>query len=233
MSRLDDIKRRQQEAVRAGSADPYQPTAHDAPTVVAPQSTAHYQAAMDADLATLAGIRDIGAKNEAKIGMIKTYWPLVDGYLQNKDVYPNAIAVRVMIWLFDIQNIEQGLKLAFRLIDDKVQVSPAKFDRDLQTFVCDAVYDWANWLLKTEQSAEPYLSELVDKIVNDSWSLSPPVESKMYALLAKFKLKAGDFAAALTLCETAELVNPEGAGVKTLKSKAKQGLEKNVSETAL
>jgi hypothetical protein len=196
-------------------------------TVIVNGNLAHYQAAMSADLAKLSGINDLVEKAKAKTIMLATYLPFVNDYVSKGDNYPNDIAVRVCIWLFDTLDIERALNLAFVLIKQS-QVTPPKFDRDLPTFVCDAVYDWAAALLKLDppQSASPYLDTVVATMDNDKWSLAPPVQSKMYSLLAKHKKREGDWKTCLALCEKAEAVNPEGAGVKGMKKEALAALEK-------
>lgn len=188
----------------------------------------HYQAAMSADLAKLSTIKDIVEKAKAKQQMLGTYWPFVKAYVENGDNYPNDITVRVCIWLFDTLDIEQALDLAFYLIKQGIHVMPPKFDRDLPAFVCDAMYDWSAALLKMDppQSASPYLDAVVAHIDNEQWPLSPPVQSKMYAMLAKHKKREGDWLTCVALCEKAEEVNPGGAGVKGLKAEAQAEINK-------
>lgn len=223
---LAEIKSKQ---IEAGELDGYTPyfigidigSGQDK-TVIYHGDLAHYQAAMDADLATLSPIKDLVEKAVVKKRMIETYWGFVKAYMDNGDNYPNSVAVRVMIWLFDTLDIERGLELAFNLIKQGIHVTPAKFDRDLPTFVCDAVYDWAAALLKLDpqQSASPYLDALVATLDNDKWSLAPPVQSKMYAMLGKHKARVGEYATVVALCDKAEAVNPEGHGTKGLKAGA-------------
>ena len=197
-----------------------QPDSTQVATPAELQTLEHYQAAMDADLASLAQLKEVAEKAKAKKTMIETYWGFVKAYMDNGDNYPNSIAVRLVIWLFDVLDVERGLQLALHLIKQGGHVTPPKFDRDLPTFVCDALYDIAaNWL-KADQSASPYLDTLVATIDNDKWELSPPVLSKMYVLLAKHKNRDGDYLTCVALCEKAESVNPEGAGVKGLKAGA-------------
>lgn len=221
--RFAEIRDRQLAEAEKTGINPYQlseaPSASAAPV----GDLTHYQASLSADLARLAPVKDIVERATIKAGLIPTYWPFVKAYLDNGDNYPNDVATRICIWLFDTLNIESGLALAFVLIKQN-QVTPPKFDRDLSAFVCDAVYDWANALLKQDQSASPYLDELVRVIDDDQWSLAPPVHSKVYAMLAKHKTRTGDYAACLALCEKAEAVNPDGAGVKGLKDKAQKQL---------
>lgn len=211
--RLQQIKQHQLTESEKTGITPYPADA------TAPRDLEHYRAAMGADLAKLSTIKDVIEKAKAKAKMLEIYMPFVNDYFRNGDNYPNDIAVRVCIWLFDILQIEYALDLAFALIKQN-QVTPPKFDRDLKTFVCDAMYDYANALLKQDQSASPYLDQVIAVMDEDNWSLAPPVQSKMYAILAKHKKREGKWDECLALCEKAEQVNPEGAGVMTMKKEA-------------
>ena len=190
------------------------------------QTLQHYQAALSADLASLATIKDVTEKAKAKAAMLATYWPFVEAYVKNGDNYPNDVAVYVCIWLFDTLDIERGLDLACVLIKQN-QITPAKFDRDLVTFVCDALYDWANALLKQDQSASPYLDAWVALIDSEGFSIAPPVHSKLLVMLAKHKARLAEYHTVIALCEAAEKINPDGAGVKKLKAEAVAKLKKS------
>jgi len=232
MRKLQHIKAQQLADAEKTGVNPYQPReAVSAAAAVEHGDLAHYQAAMSADLASLSVLKNVADKAKAKAAMLATYWPFVKAYIDNGDNYPNDIAVRVCIWLFDTLDIERGLELAFVMIKQN-QRTPAKFDRDLPTFVCDAVYDWANALLKMDppQSASPYLDALVATLDNEKWSLAPPVQSKMYAMLAKHKNRVGEYATVLALCDKAEAVNPEGHGTKGLKKDAQAKLKEQPTD---
>lgn len=224
-SRLQKIKQQQMAESEKTGINPYPADAAASAAATAPRDLEHYQAAMGADLARLSTIKDVFEKAKAKAKMLETYLPFVNDYFRNGDNYPNDIAVRVCIWLFDILQIEHALILAFALIKQN-QVTPPKFDRDLVTFVCDAMYDYANALLKQDQSASPYLDQVIAVMDEDKWSLAPPVQSKMYTMLAKHKQREDQWADCVALCEKAEQVNPEGAGVKGIKKAALAALEK-------
>lgn len=220
---FDNPLRQIKQAQLSGAANPYQPDAPAARTLPL-SSLAHYQAALDADLSSLAALKTLDEKAAAKRVMIETYWPFVADYMDKGHHYPNSIAVWVMVWLFDISDIERALALSTYLVKQGGHIMPPKFDRDMPTFVCDAMYDWASAMLKLEQSASPYLDTLLALIETDKWSLAPMVHSKNAAMLAKHKLRLGDWAQAVTLCELAERVNPAGAGVKKIKQDAEAKL---------
>ncbi len=230
MNKLDRIKQAQLEQGETGGENPYQALPSQlAFTDPNNKPLAHYQAALSADLAKLATIKDLVEKAKAKQRMLPTYLLFVQDYIKQGHNYPNDVAVTVAIWLFDTLDIENGLEIALHLIAQN-QLTPPKFDRDLPTFVCDAMYDWANALLKQEQSASPYLDFFVANF--EDWELAPPVKSKLYAILAKHKKREGDWLNVLALCEKAEQVNPEGAGVKTLKLEAQSKLKPAEPEPA-
>jgi hypothetical protein len=224
MSRLLKIKAAQLARAEKTGANPYaaaQEVATAPLPVAKPNTLAHYQAAMQADLASLKALKTLDEKKAAKAKMLEAYIPFVQEYLKQDHDYPNDVAVQAMIWLLDVGNVELGLNLALTLIKHGHQQMPERFDRrDIETFLCDAMYDWANALLKKEQSVSPYFDALAATMTNDKWDVHPAVASKVYAMLAKHKLREGDYQAAVDLCDQAETVNKDGAGVKSLRAMA-------------
>lgn len=177
-----------------------------------------YQEILTADIQRLKKLATVEEKKAVKINLLDKYDIFIDDYIAMKHNYRNAVAVQVMIWLFDVMNLEKALRLAFVLVDQE-QPMPANFGRDMPTFVCDSVYDWANALWKEKKSASPYLDWLVEKLPawDDMFKLHPAVISKNYVMLAKHKSNEGEYQAVVDLCTLAEAANPEGHGSKTLK----------------
>jgi len=189
------------------------------------------QAAMSVHLTRIAGAKDLGDKAAIKAELINDYLPFVKNYVEACHNYPNDVAVIVCIWLFDIGQIEAALKLGVYLLKTNMQVMPTKFDRDLPTFIADSVYDWANVALANDQGANPYLSDWVNAVENNDWDLHPAVVSKNLVMLAKHAMREEQYKNAVDFCTRAETVNPEKAGVKTLKAKALKLIpEKEVKE---
>lgn len=189
-----------------------------------------FKAAMETDIARLKNVPVLEDKLKLKFDLLPSYADFVTDYVNQGHDYPNNVAVRVMIWMFDVNLIEQGLNLGLYLIKTGNQQTPENFGRGLETFICDAIYDWSNVQLKAEQSASPYLDQLVDTAVNDKWDLHPAVHSKMFAMMAKHAFAQGEWQDTIALCNKAETVNPEGAGVKTLKTKAQKEIDKVTAE---
>lgn len=177
-----------------------------------------YQAALSVDVARLSTIKIMDDKQSAKKKMLDVYAPFVWDYVEQGHDYPNNVAVQFMIWLFDVEAIEPALKLAFYLMPH--QQMPDKFDRrDIQTFVCDAMYDWAKVQLDNGKTAIPLIDEVVAKL--DDWELSPPVSSKVLVMAAKHHNAAEHFNTVVEYLEKAQMLNPDGWGGKTLLATAK------------
>lgn len=184
------------------------------------------QAVMQTDLQRLAQMDTLEAKARYKADALKNYTAFISDYMEKGHDTPNDVAVRIMIWLFDIGDIEHALRLGLYLVQTGKQVMPPKFDRDIQTFIADAVYDWASEQLKAGHSASPYLYTLVEAVEAGQWDLHPAVKSKNLAMAAKHAARVEDWKATVKFCELAEAANPDGAGVKTLKADAEKNLKK-------
>ncbi len=219
--KLQKIKAQQLAEAEQTGVNPYQALAPGQDKTIA--TLAHYQAAMDIDIGKIAHQKDLQDKASVKQQVLPTYLPFVDDYVESGDNYPNTVAVQVMIWLLDTLNIELGLNLALHLVKQD-QKMPPRFDRDMSTFLCDFFYDWAGALLKEDQGASPYLDTLIAVAEKDSWNVHPLCLSKLYVMLAKHKERTQAFTEALELCEKAEAINPEKAGVKGLKERLQKQL---------
>jgi hypothetical protein len=183
------------------------------------------QAAMETDIARIKTYKTVEEKLTCKAELLPAYLPFVNDYMKNGHDYPNSVAVQVMIWLFDTAQIEPGLTLGLYLAKVGQQNLPKQFDRDLITFICDEVYDWAKFALADDNSASPYLDTLVATSIEQKWDLHPAVMSKNMVMLAKHKNRLGEFNEAIALCDLAEQANPKGAGVKGLRKAAEKALE--------
>ena len=177
------------------------------------------QAALVTDIARIKTHKKLADKQALKATLLPNYLPFVVAYIKDGHDYPNNVALMCMVWSFDILDIETGISIAKYLIESKQQL-PANFNRDIPTFMCDAVYDWANDQLKSKQSAQPYLGQVAALVRDSDWDLHPAVQSKMYVMAAKHAFELGEFGSCLKWCVDAETANPDGAGVKTLKANA-------------
>lgn len=205
------------------------PTAlHIAAQPVSGRQSEQIQAAMDAAVSTLAGIRDIAEKIKYKRAQIPSFLPFVLDYMKSGAAYPNDVAIMVMVWLWDVGDVEQALGIGLYLQGQGMHRMPRRFDRGLEVFLCDALYDWANEELKASRPAAPYLGQLIHFAEVQKWDLHPAVRSKLYAMAAKHAAREGAYSEAVDWCMKAEQANPEGAGVKALKAQCLRALSQMI-----
>lgn len=219
ISKLRDIKTAQLEK---------DPSAYDVKTDVASAPGLgnlfeQLQAALVTDIARIKTHKKLADKQALKSTLLPSYLPFVEQYISEGHDYPNNVAVMCMVWALDIGDIETGMDIAAYLIETK-QTLPANFKCDIPTLLCRCVYDWANDQLKTKQSAQPYLDQLLSLLATHRWELPVAVESMMYVIAAKHAFELGEFGPCVKWCVEAETANPDGAGVKTLKAKAEKAM---------
>ena len=71
-------------------------------------------------------------------------------------------------------------------------------------------------MIKKGNSISPTLDTLVNAADTEKWAVHPLCISKIMVSLAKYKQIAGRYSEALNLCQRAEAINPEKAGVKKM-----------------
>lgn len=128
------------------------------------------EASLDQDLQRLSDIKGLAGRQALKREeLLPKYQDFIQRYMDSGLVMPNRVLVQVMVWLFDTEQFEDGLALADFAIEQG-QEMPERFKRrDVQTFVADAVIDWAYAEYNAQRSPEPYLSNLLPR-VDGEWA---------------------------------------------------------------
>jgi hypothetical protein len=139
-------------------------------------------------------------------------------------VMPNRVLVQVMVWLFDTEQFEDGLALADFAIGQG-QEMPERFKRrDVQTFVADAVIDWAYAEYNAQRSPEPYLSDLLPR-VDGEWELTEQIPSKYHKLIGMRAMEAEQWETALQHLERSTELYAK-AGNETRIAKCRKAIAK-------
>ncbi|WKD48346.1 phage terminase small subunit [Microbulbifer spongiae] len=201
-----------------------------APTVSAQTDVTHspdrsvIAAALQADLQLLSERANVQEKIALKRHLLPKYLPHVKGYRESGAQYPNPLLVYCLVWLLDVEDIEQALELAALAIAQQQQL-PARFNRDLPTFVAETLHDWAERQYMAKRSASPYFEQVLENVEQELWPVTHIiVRTKLYRLAAMFAERNDAPKAAVQWLEKAQAVNPEKAGVKTWLGKLKRQL---------
>ncbi|MGL4193199.1 MAG: terminase endonuclease subunit [Vibrio sp.] len=111
--------------------------------------------------------------------LIPRYKPLCEKYLAAGENYQNPIFTDLIVWLFDIEDLETAVEWLFKAIELNLP-TPENFKRSSWAIVCaDFVLAWAERQLPSGHSIEPYFSRVFEKI-DKEWVLPEVVEAKWY-----------------------------------------------------
>ncbi|WP_421557880.1 phage terminase small subunit [Pseudomonas canadensis] len=221
-------------AAAASAALPYSPAEALTSPANARKHLLLQEAALDQDLARISAINGLAGRQTLKREeLLPKYQEYVQRYCESGLNFPNRVAVQLMVWLFDTAQFEDALELADFLMEQGQQM-PERFKRrDIQTFVADAVCEWAYAEYKANRSPEPYLSDLLP-LVDGTWQLTEQIPSKYHKLIGIRALEAGQLETALKHLErSTELYAQAGNDTrieKVRKALAKQAAANPASE---
>ena len=188
------------------------------------------EAALDQDLARLSEIKGLAGRQDLKRNeLLPKYQEYVQRYCESDLVFPNRVLVQVMVWLFDTAQFEDALELADVAIEQGQQM-PERFKRrDIQTFVADAVCEWAYDEHNAGRSPEPYLSDLLPR-VDGEWELTEQIPSKYHKLIGIRAMEAEAWETALKHLERSTALYAK-AGNETRIVKCRKALAKQQTAT--
>ncbi|WP_426205076.1 phage terminase small subunit [Pseudomonas sp. TWP3-1] len=183
------------------------------------------EASLDQDLERLSAIKGLAGRQALKREeLLPKYQDFIQRYMESGLVMPNRVLVQVMVWLFDTEQFEDGLELADFAIEQG-QEMPERFKRrDVQTFVADAVIDWAYAEYNAGRSPEPYLSNLLPR-VDGEWQLTEQIPSKYHKLIGMRAMEAEQWETALKHLERSTELYAK-AGNETRIAKCRKALAK-------
>lgn len=189
-----------------------------------------YRAAM---ATAIINIREAPANSDERTRRKKSwlpeFMPFIDGYIEAGDIYANDVAVQAMVWLWDVGDIEQAVRISLYLIGTGNQQMPERFERrDLPTFVVDEMGRWCANNLKQKSSSAPYLGQVLEAMDGPTpWELAPAKRAGLYVAAAKDSALIEDWPAVVSWSDKASAAYP-AIGVKGLRdSAAKKAEQKN------
>lgn len=183
------------------------------------------EASLDQDLQRLSDIKGLAGRQALKREeLLPKYQDFIQRYMDSGLVMPNRVLVQVMVWLFDTEQFEDGLALADFAIEQG-QEMPERFKRrDVQTFVADAVIDWAYAEYNAQRSPEPYLTDLLPR-VDGEWELTEQIPSKYHKLIGMRAMEAEQWETALRHLERSTELYAK-AGNETRIAKCRKAIAK-------
>jgi hypothetical protein len=142
--------------------------------------------AIRADCVNLSTLPSGSGRLPAKRNLVATWLPFVERYLKGDDVYRNEIMTQVMIWLFDLGEIDDAIRIGLLAIEQK-QAMPERFKRDVRTYVADAVLAWAQATRERDAAAsiDPYFWNMLTLVLE--WPVHDQIKLQYLKFAAQEK----------------------------------------------
>jgi hypothetical protein len=182
------------------------------------QASALFAKEIQADIDALKCIKSIKQKEaEKSTHLVPKYLPVVQALMVAGSAHP--LLGQLLVWLFDIKDIHRAMKLAFYCIENKVPM-PERFKRDLPTYLCDVVLEWAEAEFEAGRSTEPYFAQIREHAQH--FDLPDQVTAKILRLQGLISLEQKNYGDAVVWLTQAL---DYGAKVKTALAEAQKGLD--------
>lgn len=122
--------------------------------------------------------------------LIPKYMPLAESFLDSGKSYDNPIFSNVLVWLFDVGELEKAIEWCLIAIEREIP-TPDFIKRGWPTFCADQVLEWAQTNYENGNSVEPYFSQ-VFKLVAEKWRLHEKISAKFYKFAGLGVLRGED-----------------------------------------
>ncbi|MEH0666449.1 terminase [Vibrio scophthalmi] len=119
--------------------------------------------------------------------LVPKYKPYVEAYLAKGEVFENPIFTNMVIWLFDVNDMETAIDWCLKAIELDLP-TPDNFRRDWPTVCADAVLEWAEKESGRGHSIEPYFSKVFEKVEKE-WRLHEEVHAKWYRFAGLYLIR--------------------------------------------
>ncbi|WP_215407637.1 phage terminase small subunit [Vibrio gigantis] len=119
--------------------------------------------------------------------LVPKYKPYVQNYLESGEQFENPIFTNLVIWLFDIKELDTAIEWCLKAIERDLP-TPENFRRDWPTFCADEVLAWAESESERGNSIEPYFTKVFEKVEKD-WRLHEKVHAKWYKFAGLYLIR--------------------------------------------
>lgn len=188
--------------------------------------------ALQQDQAALHLLTDVKKKIALKKEQLIPKWaPIIEHYRDSGAQHPFEPLVWFAIWCVDAGEFEQGITWADYAIAQHQKI-PERFKSDnLESVITRQVHDWALEQFKAEHSAEPYLTQVVERIESNQWLVSEPaLMGMLFKLVALYAEKEKQDEKAESYFLKCVAANPEKHGVKGSVHRVQKKLNKPLTE---
>lgn len=173
------------------------------------------EASLPGDLSRLSDMDDIAKKIALKKSeLIPKYWPLVNDAIKSGTVVKSELFFCIALWMLDADMTEEALPVCDFVIQHAIPPLE-RFKSNPATTFAECIFNWAEAQYKLGHSADPYFSQLIERLENQQWVTHMITHSKCVKLAAMYCEMNDDFSGAKHFYQRCIAINPEKHGVKT------------------
>ena len=110
--------------------------------------------------------------------LVPKYYQAVEEYLEAEEVFDNPLFAMMVIWLFDIDDLETAIAWCDIAIERGLD-TPVRFKRDFATFCADEVLNWCERMAAQGHTIEPFFSQVFKK-VREKWRINEALTAKWF-----------------------------------------------------
>ncbi|WP_435249904.1 phage terminase small subunit [Vibrio sp. nBUS_14] len=125
--------------------------------------------------------------NHKREVLVPKYREAIEAYLAGDEQFDNPLFTQMVVWLFDIEDLETAIKWCDIAIERGLD-TPERFKRDFATFCADEVLAWSERMADKGQSIEPYFSLVFEKVTDD-WSINEKPTAKWLKFAGLYLLR--------------------------------------------
>lgn len=122
--------------------------------------------------------------------LVPKYRQKVEEYLEGDERFDNPFFGQMIIWLFDIEDLETAIDWCDQAIERGLD-TPVNFKRDFATFCADEVLTWSEKMSAQGHSIEPFFSSTFEK-VREEWRLNEKLTAKYFKFAGLLLLRDED-----------------------------------------
>ena len=179
-------------------------------------------AALESDVKRLRNLDTLRDRTIMKRNELLPRWlPTAQAYLDSGEVYQNPILSHCVVWLFDVEELDQAVDWADVAIAQG-QETPGNFRSKFPAFVADTMLAWAEMAASCGDGVEPYFSRTFTN-VTQNWRLHEEITAKWFKFAGLLMLRDDEGKPRASALDDVEQL--EKAGLMLAQA---EGLYKNV-----
>ncbi|MCG9557900.1 phage terminase small subunit [Vibrio kanaloae] len=132
--------------------------------------------------------------NHKREVLVPKYRQAIEEYLAGDEQFDNPLFTQMVIWLFDIEDLETAIEWCDIAIERGLD-TPERFKRDFATFCADEVLKWSERMASYGHSIEPYFNHVFANLTPDEngekpkWAITEKLSAKWFKFAGLYLLR--------------------------------------------